>query len=68
MELHLWRFKLEINVAVGDPVGTLKPDIQMQTFLIWGKKIVLLFLNDKNQNLLDIYTRIVYLQTGKNTK
>ena len=37
----------------GYPVGTLKPVIQMQTFLIWGeKKIMLLFLSEKNSNLL----------------
>ena len=42
---------------VSYPVGTPKPDIQMQTFLTWDfvcLLLLLLFLSEKNQNLLDI--------------
>ena len=53
-ELHLWRFKLEM-LKSDTPVGTQKPDIQMQTFLTWDYYFVmLLFLSEKYQNLFDI--------------
>ena len=38
---------------VGYPVGTLKPDIQMRTFLTWDFLLMLLFLSEENRNLLD---------------
>ena len=45
---------------VSFPTGIQKPDIKMQTFLIWElKKIMLLFLSEKNQNLLDIQEHCV---------
>ena len=44
-----WKF-----CKVGYPVGTQKPDIQMWTFLTWDYFFMLLFLSDKNLNLLDI--------------
>ena len=40
---------------VGYPIGTQKPNIQIQTFLTWDYYFfMLLFLSEKNQNLLDI--------------
>ena len=45
-----WKF-----CKVGYPVGTPKPDIQMQIFLIGIYLFfMLLFFSQKNQNLLDI--------------
>ena len=45
-----WKFR-----KVGYPIGTPKPDIQMQIFLTWDYLFfMLLFLREKNQNLLDI--------------
>ena len=45
-----WKF-----CNVGYPVCTLKPDIQMWTFLTWDFFFfMLLFLSEKNLNLLDI--------------
>ena len=51
MELRLWSFKLEILQSW---LGTPKPDIEMQIFLTWDYYFKLLFLCEKNQNLLDI--------------
>ena len=43
------------NFAVSYSVHPPKPDIQMQTFLTWDYLFfMLLFLSEKNQNLLDI--------------
>ena len=69
MELHLCRFKLDILLS-HLPCRHSKPDIQMQTFLIWDLLIfvVLLFLNEKNQNLLDIqeqcFCKLGKIQSG----
>ena len=49
-----WKF-----CQVGYPVGTLKPDIQMWTFLISSSFLMLLFFSDKNQNLLNIQEQCV---------
>ena len=43
-----WKF-----CKVGYPVGTLKPDIQMRSFFDLGFFFMLLFLSEKNLNLLD---------------
>ena len=42
------------NFAVSYPIGTPKPDIQMQTFLTWDSFFMLLFFSEQNQNMLDI--------------
>ena len=56
--LHLWRFKLEILQSLL-PLGTLKPDIQMQTFLTWDF-FLMIFFSEKNQNLLDIQEAYIH--------
>ena len=58
------------------PVGTLKPNIQMHTFLIWiifvfcifGLFFVCFYFWVKNKSKPVRYTRTMYSQTGKNTK
>ena len=47
------------NFAVDYPVGTPKPDIQMQIFLTFYF-VMLLFLCEKNQNLLDIQEHCIH--------
>ena len=56
-----WKF-----CKVSDPVDTQKPDIQMRTFLTWGKKLCFYFLVKKSKPVG--YTRTLYSQTGENTK
>ena len=47
---------------VSYPIGTPKPDIQMQTFLTWDSFFMLLFFSEKNQNLLDIQEHCIRKQ------
>ena len=61
-ECYLWRFKLEILQSI-----TLKPDIQMWTFLIWDFFFMLLFLSGKKSKPVE-YTRPMYLQNWENYK
>ena len=53
-----WKF-----CSVSYPVGTLKPDIQVQTFRIWDSFLkfclMLLFLIEKNQTLLNIQEQCI---------
>ena len=73
--LILYNFKLEAGLNLFTCLSCIlrhrhpkKTDIQMQTFLTWGeKKIMLLFLSEKKSKPVG-YTRTLYLQTGKNTK
>ena len=51
---------------VGYPVGTQKPNIQMQTFLTWNFVFMLLFFSGKKSKPVG-RTRTLYLQTGENT-
>ena len=57
------------NVAVGYPVGTQKPDIQMRTLRTWDFFFLMLlcFIEKKNKKTVR-YTRTLYSQTGKNMK
>ena len=66
MELHLCRFKLDILLS-HLPCRHPKPDIQMQTFLIWDLLIfvVLLFLNEKNEKTCWIYKNNVFANWEK---
>ena len=60
-----WKF-----CKVGYTVGTQKPDLQMQTFLIWdffNLFFMLLFFQWKKSKPVG-YTRTLYSQTGKNMK
>ena len=54
-----WKF-----CEVGYPIGTQKPDIQMQTFQIWDYYFI---FSEKKSKPVG-YTGTLYSQTGKNTK
>ena len=58
-----WKF-----CKVGYPIGSPKPNIQMQTFLTWDFFFfMLLFFSGKKSNPVG-YTRTLFSQTGKNKK
>ena len=56
-----WKF-----CKVGYPIGTPKPDIQMQIFLTWDFFNAFIFVWKKSKPVG--YTRTLYSQTGENTK